>query len=171
MKSNFIKSNLVLAVAFTTALMFGATESHARGSHGYRHSHHHAQRYSHGHGHVHARRHTHAHRYAHVQVRTNGRAEGSRHGQSGIASMYTTAVGTRTASGRPLHNGGLTAAHRTLAFGTRVRVTNRRNGRSVVVTITDRGPFVRGRVIDLTLAAANAIGMGRSVAPVSLQVL
>ena len=91
--------------------------------------------------------------------------------QAGIASMYTTAIGTRTASGRRLHDGAMTAAHRTLPFGTKVRVTNKRNGRSVVVTITDRGPFIRGRVIDLTLAAANAIGMGRSIAPVTLQVL
>jgi rare lipoprotein A len=91
--------------------------------------------------------------------------------QNGIASMYTTAIGTKTASGRRLHDGAMTAAHRTLPFGTKVRVTNKRNGRSVVVTITDRGPFIRGRVIDLTLAAANAIGMGRSIAPVSVQVL
>ena len=83
--------------------------------------------------------------------------------------MYTTAIGTRTASGRRLSDGALTAAHRTLPFGTKVRVTTKRNGRSVVVTITDRGPFIRGRVIDLTLAGANAIGMGRSIAPVSLQ--
>jgi rare lipoprotein A len=52
----------------------------------------------------------------------------------------------------------LTAAHRSLPFGSRVRVTNRKNGRSAVVRITDRGPFVRGRVIDLTPAAARALG-------------
>jgi rare lipoprotein A len=66
----------------------------------------------------------------------------------------------------------MTAAHRSLPFGTRVRVTNKRNGRSVVVTINDRGPFVRGRVIDLSTGAATVIGMiSAGVAPVSLEVL
>jgi rare lipoprotein A len=64
----------------------------------------------------------------------------------------------------------LTAAHRTLPFGTLVRVTNSRSGRSVVVRINDRGPFVRGRVIDLTPAGARAIGMS-GLAPVSLSVI
>lgn len=88
--------------------------------------------------------------------------------QRGIASVYSTKHGTRTASGRKLVDSHLTAAHRTLPFGTAVRVTNLRNGKSVVVTITDRGPFVRGRVIDLTQAAARAIGMGYGLAPVSV---
>jgi rare lipoprotein A len=88
--------------------------------------------------------------------------------QSGIASVYSTKHGSRTASGRRLNDGALTAAHRTLPFGTKVRVTNKRNGRSVVVTITDRGPFIRGRVIDLTMAGAKAIGMGWGLAPVTL---
>ena len=57
--------------------------------------------------------------------------------QSGVASVYTTKHGVRTASGQRLNDGSLTAAHRTLPFGTKVRVTNKRNGRSVVVTITD----------------------------------
>ena len=87
-------------------------------------------------------------------------ATGSACAESGIASSYSTREqGTRTSSGRALHDGALTAAHKTLHFGSRVRVTNRTNGRSVVVTITDRGPFVRGRVIDLTPAGARAIGM------------
>src|SRR6516165_622412 len=77
--------------------------------------------------------------------------------QSGIASAYS---GGRTANGEHARAGGLNAAHRSLPFGTRVRVTNRRNGRSVVVRINDRGPFVRGRIIDLMPAAAHAIGMG-----------
>ena len=85
---------------------------------------------------------------------------GSACAENGIASLYSTREqGTRTSSGRALHDGALTAAHKTLPFGSRVRVTNRTNGRSVVVTITDRGPFVRGRVIDLTPAGARAIGM------------
>jgi rare lipoprotein A len=65
--------------------------------------------------------------------------------------------------------GGMTAAHRSLPFGTRVRVTNNHTGRSVVVRINDRGPFVKGRVIDLSPAAANAIGVS-GVSPVSLHV-
>jgi len=91
--------------------------------------------------------------------------------QKGIASVYTTKIGTRTASGRRLSNSELTAAHRSLPFGTRVRVTNQRTGRSVVVTITDRGPFVRGRIIDLTPAGATAIGMGYGLARVSVEVM
>jgi rare lipoprotein A len=75
--------------------------------------------------------------------------------QSGIASVYGYG---RTASGEHVSPGALTAAHRTLPFGTMVRVTNRSSGRSVVVRINDRGPFVRGRIIDLTPAAARALG-------------
>src|SRR5262249_6059772 len=89
--------------------------------------------------------------------------------QSGIASVYSSKQGSKTASGKRLNDGALTAAHRSLPFGTKVRVTNKRSGRSVVVIITDRGPFVRGRVIDLTMAGASAIGMGFGLAPVTLE--
>jgi rare lipoprotein A len=65
---------------------------------------------------------------------------------------------TRTATGANYNPNGLTAAHRTLPFGTMLRVTNIRNGQSVVVTINDRGPFVKGREIDLSLGACRAIG-------------
>ncbi|MGB6535652.1 MAG: septal ring lytic transglycosylase RlpA family protein [Xanthobacteraceae bacterium] len=75
--------------------------------------------------------------------------------QSGIASVYSGGV---TAEGGRASPRSLTAAHRTLPFGTLVQVTNRRNGRSVVVRIDDRGPFVRGRIIDLTPAGAHALG-------------
>jgi rare lipoprotein A len=78
--------------------------------------------------------------------------------QSGTASVYSAEGGRGTASGQQLNLEALTAAHRSLSFGTKVRVTNRNNGRSVVVTINDRGPFVRGRVIDITPAAARALG-------------
>jgi len=78
--------------------------------------------------------------------------------QSGIASVYAYSSG-KTASGERASPGALTAAHRTLPFGTPVRVTNRRNGRSVVVRINDRGPFVKGRIIDLTPAAARVLGI------------
>jgi rare lipoprotein A len=78
--------------------------------------------------------------------------------QSGIASIYSTESGSGTASGQRLNPSALTAAHRNLPFGTKVRVTNKNNGKSVVVTINDRGPFVRGRVIDVTPAAARVLG-------------
>jgi rare lipoprotein A len=91
-----------------------------------------------------------------------------------MASMYGTKgdgyAGGRTASGERVSSGALTAAHRSLPFGTMVRVTNTRTNRSVVVRINDRGPFVRGRVIDLTPAGARAIGMS-GLAPVSLAVV
>jgi rare lipoprotein A len=77
--------------------------------------------------------------------------------QSGVASVYAYSGG-RTASGERVSPGALTAAHKTLPFGTMVRVTNTRSGRSVVVRINDRGPFVRGRVIDMTPAGARALG-------------
>jgi len=87
--------------------------------------------------------------------------------QSGIASVYS---GGRTANGERAAASGLTAAHRTLPFGTLVRVTCRRTGRSVVVRINDRGPFVRGRVIDVTPAAAHALGFS-GLAAVTLDVV
>lgn len=86
--------------------------------------------------------------------------------QSGIASVYAYS-GEKTASGEKAHPGGLTAAHRTLPFGTKVKVTNKRNGRSVTVRINDRGPFVHGRIIDLTPAAARALGFS-GLAPVEV---
>lgn len=94
------------------------------------------------------------------------------HVQSGMASYYGSESGSQTASGQRFNPGAMTAAHRSLPFGTKVRVTNKRNGRSVVVTINDRGPFIRGRIIDLSTGAAGVIGMRSSgVAPVSVEVL
>lgn len=88
----------------------------------------------------------------------------------GIASVYSTKTGTQTASGIKLNDSALTAAHRTLPFGTKVKVTNTRNGKSVEVVITDRGPFIAGRVIDLTPAGASAIGFS-GLAPVNLTII
>jgi rare lipoprotein A len=87
--------------------------------------------------------------------------------ESGIASVYS---GEKTANGEYAHAGRLTAAHKSLPFGTMVQVTNRANGRSVIVRINDRGPFVRGRVIDLTPAGCKAIGCG-GLAKVDLRVV
>ena len=86
--------------------------------------------------------------------------------QNGIAAVYSY-HGGKTSSGEHSNPRGLTAAHRSLPFGTKVHVTNRRNGRSVVVRINDRGPFTRGRIIDLTPAAAGQLGF-TGLAPVSL---
>jgi peptidoglycan lytic transglycosylase len=87
--------------------------------------------------------------------------------QDGVASVYS---GERTANGEYASAAGLTAAHKSLPFGTHVRVTNHQTGRSVVVRINDRGPFVRGRIIDLTPAGARALGMD-GLAHVSVEVL
>lgn len=80
--------------------------------------------------------------------------------QSGRASWYGPGFhGRRTASGETFNTNDLTAAHRTLPFGAKVRVVNRKTGKSVVVRINDRGPFAHGRVIDLSKASAQAIGL------------
>jgi rare lipoprotein A len=92
----------------------------------------------------------------------------ARSGQRGVATWYGPGfAGKRTASGERFNPQAMTAAHRTLAFGTRVAVTNERTGRSVVVRINDRGPFNRGLIIDLSKGSAQAIGIVGS-APVSL---
>jgi rare lipoprotein A len=82
---------------------------------------------------------------------------------SGVASYYANSfAGKRTASGEPYRPGALTAAHRSAPFGSRIRVKHLGNGREVVVRINDRGPWAKGRVIDLSYAAAKAIGLHRS---------
>ena len=85
--------------------------------------------------------------------------------QRGHASWYKH--GRRTANGETFNPDGMTAAHRSLPFGTRLRVVNDKTGRSVVVRINDRGPFIGGRIIDLSRGAARQLGMG-GVATVSL---
>jgi rare lipoprotein A len=84
-------------------------------------------------------------------------SSGSGRSFSGMASYYGNESGSRTASGQRMNANAMTAAHRTLPFGTKLRVTH--GGRSVVVTINDRGPFIRGRVLDLSTGAARAIGL------------
>lgn len=92
--------------------------------------------------------------------------------ESGIASIYMYGRPVMTASGERTNDAGLNAAHKSLPFGTMVMVTNRRNGQSVVVKIIDRGPYIRGRIIDVTPAAAKALGFwGAGVTPVSLAVV
>jgi rare lipoprotein A len=93
-----------------------------------------------------------------------GPIAGSAHAETGIASVYGY-KGGKTASGERASPGQLTAAHKSLPFGTMVQVTNKKNGRTVTVRINDRGPFVRGRIIDLTPAAASQLGFS-GLAPV-----
>lgn len=95
---------------------------------------------------------------------------GSQVKQEGMASWYK--MGTRTANGEAYDPMGITAAHPSLPFNTKVRVTNPRNGKSVVVRINDRGPFTGGRIIDLSKGAAAAIEMMKAgVAKVRIEVL
>ena len=95
---------------------------------------------------------------------------GGSHYQSGMASYYWQPQ--KLASGGWFNPNAMTAAHKTLPFGTKVRVTNKHNGQSVVVTINDRGPYIGGRVIDLSKAAAGAINMQNAgVVPVNVAVL
>ena len=91
--------------------------------------------------------------------------------ENGKASYYADKFqGRRTSSGVPFNQNRLTAAHRTLPFGTKVKVTNQANGRSVKVVINDRGPFVDGRIIDLSKKAARKIGIvGAGVALVEIR--
>ena len=92
---------------------------------------------------------------------------------TGIASFYSKrSTGSRTASGERLHHDSLTCAHRTYPFGTRLKVTHQGNGKSVIVRVTDRGPFVRGRIVDLSWGAARELGMlGQGIAKVTVEVL
>ena len=95
---------------------------------------------------------------------------GGKTASHGVASYYTE--GTKTASGEKFNTLEMTAAHPTLPFGTKLRVTNLSSGRSVTVRVNDRGPFVHGRVVDVSYSAADALGMvGKGVAKVKLDVV
>jgi rare lipoprotein A len=88
----------------------------------------------------------------------------------GVASFYTE--GTKTANGEKFNTLDMTAAHPTLPFGTKLRVTNVASGQSVTVRVNDRGPYIRGRVVDVSYSAADALGMvGKGVAKVKLDVV
>ena len=93
------------------------------------------------------------------------------HAEDCVASVYavgdSSQRGTKTASGIPLDDNVMTAAHKSLPFGSKVKVTNKKNGHAVTVTVTDRGPYVKGRCIDLSKASASALGFA-GLAPVSV---
>ena len=94
-------------------------------------------------------------------------------GEVGVASFYSSEfAGRRTASGHPFDPLGMTAAHKTLPLGTEIRITNLRNGRSVTATVNDRGPYVQGRIVDVSLALARQLDFVRSgMAQVKVEVL
>jgi rare lipoprotein A len=97
-------------------------------------------------------------------------AGGVKTASHGVASFYTE--GTKTANGEKFNTLDMTAAHPTLPFGTKLRVTNVASGRSVMVRVNDRGPYVPGRVVDVSYSAADALGMvGKGVAKVKLDVV
>src|SRR6478672_12752742 len=152
------------AIAFVAAtLLVGgtATEASAKSRHHHRYSHHHRH---------------------HAQDDSNATSDwrnanasmtpssGTGRSFSGMASYYGNESGSRTASGQRFNQNAMTAAHRSLPFGTKLRVTHR--GQSVVVTINDRGPFIRGRVLDLSTGAARAIGLtGAGIGRVTAEVV
>jgi rare lipoprotein A len=119
-----------------------------------------------------SRHHHHRHHHNHVAKASQGASgsswrdanasvpSGGGHSFSGVASFYGNESGSKTASGQRFDQSAMTAAHRSLPFGTKLRVTH--NGRSVVVTINDRGPFIKGRVLDLSTGAARAVGLTSS---------
>jgi rare lipoprotein A len=145
------RSRTVFALIAATLLVGGSvTEASAKSRH---HRHHHASKAAGSDW-----------RNANASVQSSGR------GFSGMASFYGNESGSKTASGQRFNQNAMTAAHKTLPFGTKVRVTH--GGQSVVVTINDRGPFIKGRVLDLSTGAARAIGLtSRGVGRVTAEVV
>jgi len=106
----------------------------------------------------------------HVRLASRKDTGDAKTASHGVASFYTE--GTKTASGEKFNTMEMTAAHPTLPFGTKLRVTDVASGKSVTVRVNDRGPFVQGRVVDVSYSAANALGMvGKGVANVKLDVV
>ena len=153
---NLTRSRTAFALIAATLLVGGSiSEASAKSRHHRHHSHH-----------------AHAHKATSNWMDANASigASGSGHSFSGRASYYGNESGSRTASGQRFNQSAMTAAHRSLPFGTKLRVTHR--GQSVVVTINDRGPFIKGRVLDLSTGAARAIGLtGAGVGHVTAEVV
>ena len=144
---NITQSRTALALVAATLLVGGSvSEASAKSRHHHRHHHHshHASNSPTGS----------SWRDANASIAPSS---GSGRSFSGIASFYGNESGSKTASGQRFNQNALTCAHRSLPFGTRLRVTH--GGNRVVVTVNDRGPFVRGRVLDLSTAAARAVGL------------
>ncbi|MDB5577008.1 MAG: hypothetical protein JWR80_2184 [Bradyrhizobium sp.] len=106
----------------------------------------------------------------HTPFASHRHATDTKTASQGIASFYTE--GTRTANGEKFNTHDLTAAHPTLPFGTRLRVTNVSTGQAVTVRVNDRGPYVQGRIVDVSYSAADALGMvGKGLANVKLDIV
>lgn len=106
----------------------------------------------------------------HTPFASHRHTAGTKTASQGIASFYTE--GTQTASGEKFNTLEMTAAHPTLPFGTKLRVTNVTTGRAVTVRVNDRGPYVAGRIVDVSYSAADALGMvDKGVANVKLDVV
>jgi rare lipoprotein A len=150
------RSRTALALIAATLLVGGSiSEASAKSRHHRHHSHH-----------------AHAHKAKSNWIDANASIGSSGSGRSFAvkASFYGNESGSKTASGQRFNQNAMTAAHRSLPFGTKVRVTYR--GQSVVVTINDRGPFIKGRVIDLSTGAARAVGLtGAGVGHVTAEVV
>jgi len=157
-----IQSRTALAVVAATFLVGGGiSEASAKSRHYHRHHHHHHDARATTEGAAGS-----SWREANASIAPSSGG----HSFSGIASFYGNESGSKTASGQRFNQNDMTAAHRSLPFGTRLRVTH--GGRSVVVTINDRGPFIRGRVLDLSTGAARAIGLtGAGVGRVTAEVV
>ena len=150
------RSRTAFALIAATLLVGSVTEASAKSRH-HRHHHHHAH---------------HAAKAAGSDWRNANASMGSTSGHSfsGMASYYGNESGSRTASGARFNQNAMTCAHRSLPFGTKLRVTHR--GQSVVVTVNDRGPFIKGRVLDLSTGAARVVGLtGAGVGRVTAEVV
>ncbi|MDE5456756.1 septal ring lytic transglycosylase RlpA family protein [Bradyrhizobium sp. CSA112] len=150
------RSRTALALIAATLLVGGSvSEASAKSRHHRHHSHH-----------------AHAHKAKSSNWLDANASTGPSGGRSfaGRASFYGNESGSKTASGQRFNQNAMTAAHRSLPFGTKLRVTHR--GQSVVVTINDRGPFIKGRVLDLSTGAARAIGLtGAGVGHVTAELM
>jgi rare lipoprotein A len=157
---NPTRSRTALAVFAATLFVGGtATEASAKSRHyhhhAFHHHHHHPARYA-GNGSNRASGSSAASSWREANAAMTP-VSSTGHSFSGMASYYGNESGSRTASGQRFDQNALTCAHRSLPFGTKLRVTH--GGRSVIVTVNDRGPFIRGRVLDLSTAAARAVGI------------
>jgi rare lipoprotein A len=161
---NLTQSRAALAIFAATFLVGGSvTEASAKSRHHHHRHHHHSHHASNSAG----GSSNGSWRDANAAIAPSS---GSGRSFSGMASYYGNESGSKTASGQRFNQNALTAAHRSLPFGTKLRVTH--GGRSVVVTINDRGPFIRGRVLDLSTAAARVVGLtGAGVGRVTAEVL
>jgi rare lipoprotein A len=161
------RSRTALAV-FAATVVFGGgiSEASARGRHHHGYHHHHGYRHHHASNASEGAAEGFSWRNANASIASPGTGRSF----SGMASYYGNESGSRTASGQRFNQNAMTCAHRSLPFGTKLRVTH--GGQSVVVTVNDRGPFVRGRVLDLSTAAARAVGLtGAGVGRVTAEVV